>query len=128
MRLSRMLSWTNVKLIYFRELRDQLRDRRTLFTVLVLPLLLYPLMGMLGFQMQQFLREHPAQVRIVGAAGLPKSPPLILDGKLSPTLNDGGKLTLDVVDNSPLHPEELKSQARSDIQLGVCDAVVLFPD
>ena len=48
----------NVKLIYLRELRDQLRDRRTIFTVLVLPLLLYPLMGMLVFQVQQFLKER----------------------------------------------------------------------
>ena len=50
------MSWTNVKLIYLRELRDQLRDRRTLFTIVVLPLLLYPLMGMSVFQVQQFLQ------------------------------------------------------------------------
>ena len=39
------MSWTNVKLIYCRELRDQLRDRRTLFMIAVLPLVLYPLLG-----------------------------------------------------------------------------------
>ena len=55
------MSWTNVKLIYLRELRDQLRDRRTLFTIVVLPLLLYPLMGMSVFQVQQFLKEHASQ-------------------------------------------------------------------
>ncbi len=36
----------NVKLILLREIRDQLRDRRTLFMIFVLPLLLYPLLGM----------------------------------------------------------------------------------
>ena len=39
--------WTNVKLIYCRELRDQMRDRRTLFTIVVLPLLLYPILAMI---------------------------------------------------------------------------------
>jgi len=75
--------WTNVKLIYLRELRDQLRDRRTIFTVLVLPLLLYPLMGMLVFQVQQFLKEHPSKVRLVGTAALPEQPRLIEDEKLA---------------------------------------------
>ena len=36
-----------VWLIYVREMRDQLRDRRTLFTIAVLPIMLYPLVGML---------------------------------------------------------------------------------
>lgn len=121
------MSWTNVKLIYLRELRDQLRDRRTLFTVLVLPLLLYPLMGMLVFQVQQFLKESPAKVRVVGAAALPATPPLVVDGKLAGDLGDASKLELDLVEKTDLTYEELEAQARSDIQLGVCDAVVYFP-
>ena len=35
-----MLNWRNVSLIFHREVRDQLRDRRTLFMIAVLPLLL----------------------------------------------------------------------------------------
>jgi len=27
------MNWSNVKLIFLREVRDQLRDRRTLFTI-----------------------------------------------------------------------------------------------
>ena len=60
------MSWTNVKLIFLRELRDQLRDRRTLFTIFVLPLMLYPLLGMSLLQVQQFLKEHASKVRIIG--------------------------------------------------------------
>ena len=71
-----MPSLANVKLIFLREFRDQLRDRRTLFTVLVLPILLYPLMGVLVFQVQQFLKEHPSKVRMVGTAALPDEPAL----------------------------------------------------
>src|SRR3954467_4496234 len=44
-----MPSLSRVSLIFRRELRDALRDRRTVFMVLVLPLLLYPalMIGML---------------------------------------------------------------------------------
>jgi sodium transport system permease protein len=49
------MNWRNVRLIYGREIRDQLRDRRTLFMIAVLPLLLYPLLGMSVFQLSQFL-------------------------------------------------------------------------
>jgi len=40
----------HVKLIFLREVLDQLRDRRTLFMVAVLPLLLYPLLGIACFR------------------------------------------------------------------------------
>ena len=33
------MTWRNIRLILHREIRDQLRDRRTLFMVVVLPLL-----------------------------------------------------------------------------------------
>ena len=39
------MNWRNVGLIFQREVLDQLRDRRTLFMVAVLPILLYPLLG-----------------------------------------------------------------------------------
>ncbi|HEY2415223.1 MAG TPA: ABC transporter permease subunit/CPBP intramembrane protease [Pirellulaceae bacterium] len=119
--------WTNVKLIFFREARDQLRDRRTLFTVLVLPLLLYPLMGALVFQVQQFLREHPSKVRLVGTAGLPEEPALVVDGKLAEKFGDASRLEVEVVPQTNLSFDELRRQAETDIRLGLCDAVVYFP-
>ena len=60
------MKWNNVKLIYTREMRDQLRDRRTLFLIAVLPLLLYPLLGMSFVQIAQFLRNTAAKVLVVG--------------------------------------------------------------
>ena len=56
----------NVKHIFLREVRDQLRDRRTLFIIAVLPILLYPLLGMSMFQMAQFMQEQPTKVLIIG--------------------------------------------------------------
>ena len=40
------MRWSIIRLIWVRELRDQLRDRRTIFMIAVLPLLLYPLLGL----------------------------------------------------------------------------------
>ncbi len=71
------MNWTNVKLIFCREVRDQLRDRRTLFMIFVLPLLLYPLLGMSFFQVAQFVREQPTRVLIIGRSELPTVPPLV---------------------------------------------------
>ena len=70
------MNWSNVRLILGREIRDQLRDRRTLFMIAVLPLLLYPLLGMSFFQVTQFMREHPIRVLVVGAPDSPELPPL----------------------------------------------------
>ena len=73
-----MWAWSNIRLIYQRELRDQLRDRRTMLTVVVLPLLLYPLMGATFLQVSQFMREHTTRVLLVGAENLPAAPLLLM--------------------------------------------------
>jgi sodium transport system permease protein len=123
------VSFSNIRLIFFRELRDQLRDRRTLFTVVVLPLLLYPLMGMLVFQVQQFLRERPSKVRIVGTDALPEQPRLIVDEAIAEEFGSSKLIELELLRGTQLSFEELKSQSQHDIQLGLCDAVVYFsPD
>lgn len=70
------MSWRNVKLIFLREVLDQLRDRRTLFMVAVLPLLLYPLMGIGMFHMTTHFSEQPRTVVILGANDLPPELPL----------------------------------------------------
>ncbi len=92
------MNWSNVRLIFLRELRDQLRDRRTMFTVLVLPLLLYPLLGMTFLQVAQFMEEHPTWIWIVGAEHLPGEPQLIKDGQFAEEfclLKESRLLTLD---------------------------------
>ncbi len=71
------IRWNHVRLIFAREVRDQLRDRRTMFMIAVLPLLLYPLMGMSFLQLAQFLKKHPSTVLLVTEAALPTSPPLL---------------------------------------------------
>jgi sodium transport system permease protein len=73
------VTWKNVWLILHREVRDQLRDRRTLFMVLVLPIMLYPGLGIGMLQMTMYFTEQPRQVVILNADELP-DPPLVKDG------------------------------------------------
>lgn len=75
-------TWKNIRLILHREVRDQLRDRRTLFMVVVLPLLLYPSMGLGMLQMAMYFTEQPRQVVILGVDNLP-DPPLLEDGSFA---------------------------------------------
>ena len=70
------MRWNNVRLILLREVRDQLRDRRTLFMVAVLPILLYPLLGLAMAQMMASFNEQMRTVVVLGANELP-GPPLI---------------------------------------------------
>ena len=76
------MNWRHVQLIFQREMRDQLRDRRTLFTITVLPMLLYPLMGMLMMQVAQFNREYPVRIRVVGQENWPTDLPLVQGNRL----------------------------------------------
>jgi sodium transport system permease protein len=55
----------NTRLIFRREVGDQWRDRRTLFTIVVMPLVLYPLMGMAMLQTAQFLRRDPPRILLI---------------------------------------------------------------
>ena len=72
------MSWKNIKLIFVREVRDQLRDRPTLFMIAVLPLLLYPALGIGMVQMTVLFTEQPRTVVILGADELP--PPELVEG------------------------------------------------
>src|SRR5262249_19037839 len=66
------MRWSIVRVIWFRELRDQLRDRRTIFMIAVLPILLYPLVGMGVIQLFAGFIGKPNVVGILGADNLPK--------------------------------------------------------
>lgn len=73
----------NIKLIWLREVRDQLRDRRTLFMLLVLPMLLYPGLAIGMLQMALLFTEQPRVVVMVGTDELPELP-LIENGAIAP--------------------------------------------
>ncbi|HEY7326498.1 MAG TPA: ABC transporter permease subunit/CPBP intramembrane protease [Gemmataceae bacterium] len=67
------MRWSIVRLIWLREMRDQLRDRRTVFMIAVLPILLYPVGG---FGIIQLTQSHLDKQAIVGVQGWQDLPPL----------------------------------------------------
>ena len=77
------MNFTNVRLILAREVRDQLRDRRTLFMIFVLPILLYPLLGTAYFQMIQFQTQNSMTVLVVGGGQLASAPTPLIEGSAS---------------------------------------------
>ncbi|MEJ7591435.1 MAG: ABC transporter permease subunit/CPBP intramembrane protease [Planctomycetaceae bacterium] len=85
------MSWKNVRLIFMREVRDQLRDRRTLFMITVLPLLLYPMLGLGVVQMMLTFSEQQRVVVILNADDLPDVPELLDDNGIDPDWYDGGQ-------------------------------------
>jgi len=56
--------------VWRREVRDQLRDRRTLLVICVLPLMIYPMMGIAFFRLSQFMKQGDANIAMVGAEQL----------------------------------------------------------
>src|SRR5260370_13153587 len=70
------MRWSIIRLIWMRELRDQLRDRRTVFMMAVLPLVLYPLIGIGLLQLAIGYSKKTSFVGILGADYLPKQTPL----------------------------------------------------
>jgi sodium transport system permease protein len=123
------MQWKNVKLIFFREMRDQLRDRRTLFLIAVLPLLLYPLLGASFFQLSQFLQHHDAKVLVVGAEQLKDvdwAPPLVEGKHFASSLFDDPSLRKNLVlvrpKDFPEHEEALATPSEQEADEDATDA------
>jgi sodium transport system permease protein len=62
---------STVRLIARREIRDLLRDRRTLIIILILPALLYPAFVVVGLAFAVSLMEQKTAIGVVGAEHLP---------------------------------------------------------
>jgi len=129
------MNWTNVRLIFFREVRDQLRDRRTMFMIAVLPIMLYPLLGMSFFQMAQFRREHVNTVLVVGTPPGDVAPPLLDKDRFAEDLfSDPQKARLLEVRwarrELPARgsPAQQVAEARRAVQAGQFDVALYFPD
>jgi sodium transport system permease protein len=71
------MRWSNLYFIFRHEVRDQIRDRRTLFMIFVMPILLYPILGFSATQFASMLEQKPLVVIVIGAEYLPKSPQLL---------------------------------------------------
>jgi sodium transport system permease protein len=120
---NRQMTWSKARLIFLREVRDQLRDRRTLFMILVLPLVLYPALGLGLFQLTLSFGKQARTVGIRGLADLPAEPRLLApDGKtFDPSLfKQGGRphVLATVADDN---------LSRDDINTGHVNAIIEVP-
>jgi sodium transport system permease protein len=125
------MRWANVLLIFRREVRDQLRDRRTLFMIFVFPILLYPILGLGIVQLSAAFEQKPRKAIVIGAEYLPETPPL-----LNPERNGFAPELFDVRDDaSRLHVETPKADSpwnrteerRIQLRGGLADVVVVIP-
>jgi sodium transport system permease protein len=78
------MSWKNIKLIFLREVRDQLRDRRTLFMITILPVLLYPMLGLGMVEMMLTFSEQRRTVVVLNAKDLPDKPAFLDEQGIAP--------------------------------------------
>ncbi|MCH2201076.1 MAG: ABC transporter permease subunit [Fuerstiella sp.] len=74
-----------------REVRDQLRDRRTLFMITILPVLLYPMLGLGLVEMMLTFSEQHRTVVILNASELPGDPSFLADGEIDARWLESGK-------------------------------------
>src|SRR2546421_4583594 len=74
-RLGEIIRFPVVKAVFVKELREMLRDRRSLTVMFGLPLVLYPLLAIgiasLGEAKQRELTERVARVVVTDAASVP---------------------------------------------------------
>src|SRR4051794_12350182 len=65
-----------IKIVFLKELREMLRDRRSLAILFGIPLVLYPLLtvviGTVGMSKKKELTEKPARVAIANAESAPR--------------------------------------------------------
>lgn len=106
-----------------RELRDQLRDRRTLFLVLGMPLLLYPLLGFFMFKQTELQTsgQPSAKYRVsILTSGDPERLASLLQWVESPE-----QLTF----SDPIAADETRlAEETKRLETGECDTVWFFPN
>src|SRR5215218_10305945 len=125
------MRWSNVYVIFRREVRDQVRDRRTLFMIFVLPILLYPILGIGIVQFSAAFEQKPRTVLVIGAEYLPAEPQLLtpqrdtFDPTLFDTPSEATKLQVRLEKaEGPWLDESFREQA---IRNRMADAVVVIP-
>lgn len=79
------MNWSSIVTIYLKELKDSLRDRRTLISMIVVPTLLMPLiMFGAGFVMSKVVREAQAEATALVIVGGTDSPGIVAALKADP--------------------------------------------
>lgn len=118
--------------IFRREMLDILRDRRTIFMMIIFPMMLYPLIGVVISQLLISYQESARRVVVVNAGALPEQPPLLNADKtrfateLFTEPDDVSKLEVLVADTKSPWGDDTR---RADLMReGQADVIVIVPD
>jgi sodium transport system permease protein len=125
------MRWSNLLVIFRREVLDQLRDRRTLFMVFIFPILLYPILGFGILKVVAAMEKKPRLVVVVGAENLPQEQPLLdpkgngfNQGLFDSPLEAGLLVVQRESSQGPWAAPEYRQQA---IREGLASAVMVIP-
>jgi sodium transport system permease protein len=125
------MRWANVLLIFRREVRDQIRDRRTLFMIFVLPILLYPILGLGSLKLAEAIDQKLRRVVVLGAEYLPAAPRLLdasrenFEPSLFELRGDAARMR---VQREPADSPWARPEARRELlRAGQADVVVIIP-
>ena len=129
------MRWSNVFVIVRREVRDQIRDRRTLFMVFILPVLLYPILAIGLLKLQAEFEQKARKVLVVGTQYLPPSPRLVnpqgdgFDRSLFDSKDEAELLKVEArpAEGDWADPEQRRVLVYQVIRQGGVDAVLLVP-
>lgn len=129
------MRWSNVFVIVRREVRDQIRDRRTLFMIFILPVLLYPILAIGLLKLQAEFEQKARKVIVVGKEFLPEAPRLLneqeagFETALFDTRDEADLMKVDAkkADGPWADPARRGELARQLIRMGEADALVLVP-
>ena len=103
------MSLRNIGIVYRKELTDSLRDRRTLVSMIVIPLLVFPVM-MLGFSY--------LAVKLVGQAKKEVPQIMVLGGEDSPKVMAGLR-NLDTIEIVPPAPDYVEQISNKKVRAAV---------
>jgi sodium transport system permease protein len=119
------MRWSIVRLIAGKELRDLIRDRRTVFLILILPVVLYPLFGVTGYVFAAALLGQTTVVGVAGLEHLPSAdsglPSLVVNEKVAEGLD------ADEQNLAPIKIKALTDDFEEALRLKRCDVVLVLP-
>jgi sodium transport system permease protein len=102
-----------IKIVFLKELREMLRDRRSLAIMFGIPLVLYPLLtviiGTVGFSKKEQLTKREAKIAVVNVDGAPQLVTMLREKESGVTV---------VTSEDPKH----------ELAKGTLDAIVVIPD
>ena len=119
------MRWSVVRLIAGKELRDLIRDRRTVLLILVLPVVVYPLFGATAVLFAYSL-SRPTVVGVSGAEHLPGPgsglPSLLADGAFADGLEPADEETV-----GPIEVKRLDGDPNDALRSKAVDTVLVVP-